>query len=771
MSGDIKITGLATGIDFDEMTQKLVEAEQYQAKKLDSWKLTWINKIDALTQLNFKISSIKTTNNVLKDMKSFINRLASSSDSSVADIAVDSTAPLGSYKLEVAESVKHKVGSRGVNDKNDIVATDNGSLRFKDGEGKTISVSLYAGMTFEELHDEIESALSAQNSNAKVSISNDKSSTEPLRLVITSAKAGTSGMILFEQDDTNLKFMETSYDNEFEAITGTSFSIIEPEGTYLGNINKRLEFKILDSGTVGDKDIRIQWTDLTSNHSEIVTITDVGEFAITQGFKLNISAGELEKNDVFAIDLHHPDIQKAQNTGLAQTARVSHEGLSSAKAIVTATAGKFAYTYSGNEIKDLQVPANTTLEGLIKIINEDARNPGVIASIVNDGLGTSQSYHLVLTGKNSGADNQISISSSTLDNISSSDFETTRTASNAMFKIDDYPAENDSWIQNSSNLITDVIPNGSVTLKKSGITTFTINNDNSAMADKVQEFIDSYNDALDYINEMTKVVLNENDEAVTEKGGILVGNYAVNIVKDKLKTFIGERAIGFDGNEDLSLFTQIGIKTGDKNKIEFDRDAFIKELSTNPDAVINLFSADNIGSTDNSTFHYTSHLSTTKAGVYEIEAEFDNGEIKSVKYRKQGSNQWFTSDDNKDIKISEDKSYFTIFGGDARGVMVSAIDGGTGIQKTTMSIREGKAKTFDREMDILLDEDTGTTKVLTKNYEGIIKNIDKRIERENMRLVQIRSRLTNRFARLEANMQQLQGQMNRLQSQIESMSN
>ncbi|HOE92137.1 MAG TPA: flagellar cap protein FliD N-terminal domain-containing protein, partial [Candidatus Cloacimonadota bacterium] len=134
MSGDIKITGLATGIDFEEMTAKLVEAEKYQAKKLDSWKNTWLDKIDALNLLNTKISSIITANNALKDMRSFVNRVASASDSSVASIAVDSSAPLGSYKLEVAESVKHKIGSRGVANNSEIIADADGVLRFNDGE-------------------------------------------------------------------------------------------------------------------------------------------------------------------------------------------------------------------------------------------------------------------------------------------------------------------------------------------------------------------------------------------------------------------------------------------------------------------------------------------------------------------------------------------------------------------------------------------------------------------------------------------------------------
>nr|HPM00948.1 flagellar filament capping protein FliD [Candidatus Cloacimonadota bacterium] len=383
---------------------------------------------------------------------------------------------------------------------------------------------------------------------------------------------------------------------------------------------------------------------------------------------------------------------------------------------------------------------------------------------------TAQSYHLVLTGKDSGADYQINMSSSTLSNIDASDFETTREATNAMVKIDDYPSDSDSWIQKSNNLITDLIPDASISLKTSGTTSFSISNDTETMADKVEAFVDAYNEALSYINSITKVVLDEDSEAVIDKGGILVGNYGVNIVKTRLKTFIGQRANGFDSvNDDISLLTQVGITTGSDNLIDFDREAFMQQLNENPDDVINLFSADNMGVTDNATFNYASGLSTTKAGEYEIEATFNDNDLSFVKYRKKGDSTWYTSTGNKDIKISEDKSYFTIFNGDARGVMINTANGGTGTQTTVMNIKEGKSRTFDNDMDILLDDDTGTTKVLTKNYESIIENIDKRIVRENMRLEQIKSRLTERFGRLEASMQELQGQMSRLQSQIASM--
>ncbi len=770
MSGEIKITGLASGIDFDSLVKKLIEAEGYQAKKLETWKGTWQTKIDKLNELNTNVDSIRTANDKLRTASSFVSRIASNSDGTVADIAVDSKSSQGAYKLDVATTVKHKLGSKGVSSVDSIIADAAGTFDFSDGEGNNINVIVTDFTTLSELKTTIENELTSVGSHAKVDIINDGSDMDAYRIQLTSGVAGIDGKINVTNDDTNLSFTKASYDSDVEQIKGESYNLIDPTGTYNGNINKRLKFKVLSTGTVGSTNVKIQWTDLTENKTGTITVNQAGDYAITQGFKISVGAGTLTKNDEFAIDLFHPDLQQAQNTGLAQSGSVTHSGLMASNAVVSTTAGVFSYSYGGNEIAPLQIPANTTLDKLVKIINEDAKNPGVVASIINDGLGTSQSFHMILTGKNSGAANQIEVTQSTLSNMSTSDFVTTRQATNAMVKIDDYPPDPDSWLQKASNLITDIIPNASVTLKSSGSTNVTIKNDTEAMADKVEDFVTAFNTALDYIDEITKIVLDEKDEASTEDSGILVGNYGVNIVKSKLRSYIGERAVGFDSDEDTySLLTQVGLTSGDDKRLAFDREAFIDALNDNPDKVVELFSADKIGSTDNSIFTYTAGLSTTKAGTYEVETVFENDEIKTVRYRKKGDSTWYDSTKNKDVKISTDKTYFTIFGGDARGAMISTANGGTGTQTMEFRVKEGRAQTFENQMDELFDNTEGITKVLTNNYEGIIKNIDKRIDRENRRLVQVTSRLQEKFARLETNMQNLNGQMSRLQSQLSSL--
>ena len=97
------------------------------------------------------------------------------------------------------------------------------------------------------------------------------------------------------------------------------------------------------------------------------------------------------------------DLAKAytwsQNTGLYNKSDV----------ICTASGGgTFEYTYKG-KTRTIQVPKNTTAEGLVKLINNDSKNPGARAQLIQSAEGiTFQMY-----GKETGASNTLVIRNTT----------------------------------------------------------------------------------------------------------------------------------------------------------------------------------------------------------------------------------------------------------------------------------------------------------------------------------------------------------------------
>ncbi len=98
---------------------------------------------------------------------------------------------------------------------------------------------------------------------------------------------------------------------------------------------------------------------------------------------------------------------------LATTDRWVHDGLKYATTYVKDSAenGVFILSYKNQEMV-IQTTDTTTLEDLAALINNDADNPGIAASVLQFDAGGGQVYHLVLGGQDSGSDYQIKINDS-----------------------------------------------------------------------------------------------------------------------------------------------------------------------------------------------------------------------------------------------------------------------------------------------------------------------------------------------------------------------
>jgi flagellar hook-associated protein 2 len=100
-------------------------------------------------------------------------------------------------------------------------------------------------------------------------------------------------------------------------------------------------------------------------------------------------------------------------------------------------AGTFIYSYGGLETT-ITTTATTTLSDFVGLINNDANNPGVTASL----LSYNNQYHLVLSGNDSGTDNSIFVNSSSTETWKTNDLLTTGGGDNAdtttlLTKLDD----------------------------------------------------------------------------------------------------------------------------------------------------------------------------------------------------------------------------------------------------------------------------------------------------------------------------------------------
>ena len=256
---------------------------------------------------------------------------------------------------------------------------------------------------------------------------------------------------------------------------------------------------------------------------------------------------------------------------------------------VTATAGEFVYRYEGVETV-VNVNSNTSLEGLAQAINDDPNNRGVQASIINDGQNTSTSYHLVLTGKHTGAEHTIEVVSDTLDNFEAAGtFSTARPAANSMVKINGFPSEESEYLQRSTNTISDVLPGVIVELQGVGKATITVTDDKDQIKENINLLVNSVNFLLDYIREETKY------DSETGESGVMLGNYTYSIVSRLTSEILYEPVPGLvAGTDTYTHLSQIGIKTDpDLNgQWVIDTTTLDNALKNDPEAVARLFIRD-----------------------------------------------------------------------------------------------------------------------------------------------------------------------------------
>jgi flagellar hook-associated protein 2 len=216
-------------------------------------------------------------------------------------------------------------------------------------------------------------------------------------------------------------------------------------------------------------------------------------------------------------------------------------------------------------------------------INAGTNEHGVSASIIDDGTEGGDRYHLVLTG----ADSSKTFSLDTTGLSGGSDTLNTsevQTAQDALVHIDGIA------VTSSSNTIKDAI--SGVTLNLNQVspddgtgnltpTSLAISPDQSAVVDKVQGFVDNYNDIMSYIHGQSAT---EDSEA-----GILIGDSGINSVKRHLQSMLSSPIAGDGAYQSLA---ELGISTNKDGSLEFESADLTAALSNDFDSVVNVLAGE-----------------------------------------------------------------------------------------------------------------------------------------------------------------------------------
>ena len=244
------------------------------------------------------------------------------------------------------------------------------------------------------------------------------------------------------------------------------------------------------------------------------------------------------------------------------------------------------YITVGSTTKQITFDGSETLQDVAARINEVGTSSGagelVQATVLDTGNGTNR-YQLVLTAKTSGLDGAFTLNTTELDTGLKTLFDgftTSTTASDAHITIDGVD------VYRSKNQIDDAIAGVTLNLKAKSPgavdTKLTITTDTTAVAKKVKDLVDAYNDVVAFVKGQ-----NEQDSKGNAKNP-LFGDSTLSTIRGSLRTVVGTT---FDtGNPSYSMLAQMGVTSDRDGKLTFDETKFSAAVVKGETAVRSLFS-------------------------------------------------------------------------------------------------------------------------------------------------------------------------------------
>ena len=240
--------------------------------------------------------------------------------------------------------------------------------------------------------------------------------------------------------------------------------------------------------------------------------------------------------------------------------------------------GTLTFTVDGNAVDiDLDGEFNSLQDVAGAINGSDELN--LNASVLETKSGK---YRLVISSKSTGSEQAFTITGDQgMADIAAELSSNTTAANNAKVRIDGIA------IERSSNTIGDAIQGVSFSLKKSDAgtttTTLTVSPDGSATGEKLKEFVDAYNEIVDFVEGQSNV------DGDGKASSALFGDSGLRSIRSTLRSIVGSN-VTTTGNSAYSMLSQIGITSDRDGRLTLDQTKFDEAVSTDEGAIKKLFS-------------------------------------------------------------------------------------------------------------------------------------------------------------------------------------
>jgi flagellar hook-associated protein 2 len=232
----------------------------------------------------------------------------------------------------------------------------------------------------------------------------------------------------------------------------------------------------------------------------------------------------------------------------------------------------------GGETENIKLELNstTTLTNLRDSFNSSSNK--ATASIVNVGSSSNPSYALSITSKSSGVTAgkiEVNVGNAITD---SGKFQSSNLvqARDSIIRV----AGIDSDIARPTNSIDDVLEGVTLNLKSLGLSTVSVETNNTETVKRVKKFVDSLNSVLSYATENDKITLGGEKGDVTNSFGTL----SETSIDENLVTAV-KSTLSSSKNSSSMILADIGIKTARDGTFELDEKKLTETLNSNPSGV------------------------------------------------------------------------------------------------------------------------------------------------------------------------------------------
>lgn len=286
---------------------------------------------------------------------------------------------------------------------------------------------------------------------------------------------------------------------------------------------------------------------------------------------LEVSASSSAAKGVYAVDV----ARIAENHKKASTTFVDSDTTTFAGAESSGTSVLEINLNGGsNVVFDV---SGKTLAQAAEAINNQTDNPGVTASIIKEDAG----YRLLLTADDTGSSHFINVVSDTA-GFSLADLNQDRDGSGS-FTSADLDAvltfENTYTVTRSSNSISDLVSGVTLDLKKAGAANITIDRDDAAIQESVQEFADAFN-AL-------------RDEIDTQRQGQLEADSTLTSIESRIFAVLNSGDAISTSN--FSFLSEVGLAVDKEGRMQVDATLLVQQMDADFDSFVNLFAAEGEG--------------------------------------------------------------------------------------------------------------------------------------------------------------------------------